>query len=262
MTIKLNAKDQPRRGTPVALDSASASDAKPVWCMVAKEGEFRGYAGGPFRFDDVVFTELVRNFRSHPSYKPGGKSDVVPWDFHHASEHQDGAVGVIGAPAQGWVRELDVRRGAEGAELWALTRWLEPARSYIREGSYKWASVTVVFDARDPVSGKNVGALLTSIALTNQPFLEGMQALAAERRPQAPGVTMRTIALNNLPRSVLADSAKMQRLRKLARDFNDPRFTGEDRAKLDRMIRSMIAYGQDADQRFARMSAAALKRAL
>lgn len=171
----------------LAVETDAADDA-PVWVQVAEEGEFRGYAGGAFAFNTAVFNELVANFRRHPSYKAGadgvGVADVVPWDFHHASEHAatDGTIPVQGAPAQGWVQELQVRMGADGmAELWALTRWLEPARSYIKAGQYKWASVTVVFNAVDPKSGVNVGSLLTSIALTNQPFIEGMAPLAADR---------------------------------------------------------------------------------
>lgn len=173
-----------------ALDEADAN--KPVWVQVAEEGEFNGYAGGAFKFDTAVFAELVSNFKKHPSYRAGadgtGTANVVAWDFNHASEQgaTSGSIPISGAPAQGWVRDLAVRMGADNkAELWALTQWLEPARSYIKEGRYQWASVTVVFNAIDPKSGVNVGSLLTSIALTNQPFIEGMTPLAAERRSRA-----------------------------------------------------------------------------
>lgn len=155
----------------------------PVWVQVASGGVYKGYAGGAFEFNASIFAQIVRNFRKHPSYRDGA-ADVIPWDFNHASAAfaGDGSIPLTGTPAQGWVRELDVRAGADGrAQLWAFTRWLEPARSYVKEGRYKWASVVVGFDVRDQISGANIGAVLESIALTNNPFIEGMQPLAASR---------------------------------------------------------------------------------
>lgn len=160
----------------------------PVWVHVATEGEYRGYGGGdtPFTFTRQTFETAKRNFEAHPSYD--GTRGVVAWDFHHASEMPatSGNIAALGAPAQGWISKLDVRAGADGkAQLWALTKWLEPARSYIKEGRYQWASVSMVLDAIDPVSGRRLGPTLTSVAITNQPFIEGMQPLAASRNAPA-----------------------------------------------------------------------------
>jgi hypothetical protein len=170
---------------------AEAEANQPVWVQVAAEGKYDGYKGGEvsFTFDERVFTQIVDNFHKHPSFKVGadgkGIGDVIAWDFHHASEQpaNDGVIPFAGAPAQGWVRDLETRFDDDGnAQLWALTIWLEPARSYILDKRYQWASVSVVFDAVDPKSGDNVGAVLTSIALTNAPFIEGMQPLAASKQ--------------------------------------------------------------------------------
>ena len=186
-----------RIGTTIALlafapDTAAASigDA-PVWQQVATAGTFKGYRGGEleFTFDKALFDRVVANFRRSPNYRVDangvGNNDVIAWDFHHASEMHatEGTIPISGTPAQGWIQELAVRQGQDGkVALWALTRWLEPARSYVKEGRYKWASVSVVFDAVDAISGQVVGPLLTSVALTNQPFIEGMQSLAADRQ--------------------------------------------------------------------------------
>jgi hypothetical protein len=180
--------------TQVQLDIPTDADpAKPVWVQIAAEGQFDGYRGGEvsFTFDERIFQQIVRNFRRHPSYQPGaegyGTGDVVAWDFHHASESEptEGSIPFTGAPAQGWIQDLEVRFDADGkAQLWALTRWLEPARTYIQTERYRWASVSVVFDAVDPKSGENIGAVLTSVALTNAPFIEGMTPLAATKRVQ------------------------------------------------------------------------------
>ncbi len=172
----------------VALAEASVPEAPAagalvpaVWVQVTAEGDFKGYPGGRFKFDRPTFDTIVANFHKHPSYN-AGSTDVVPWDFHHASEFSpsDGTIPVSGAPAQGWVRELEVRNGPDGeAQLWALTRWLEPARSYIKDGRYKWASVVVDFGARNAETNEKLGPTLVSVAITNNPFVEGMAPLVA-----------------------------------------------------------------------------------
>jgi phage I-like protein len=168
----------------IRLDQTTAANSAPTWVQVARAGNFKGYGGGGFTFDRATFERIVGNFHRHPAYARGA-SDVVPWDFHHASEANPSDVATVGAPAQGWVRELEVRQGQGGAELWALTRWLEPARSYIKAGRYRWASVVVDFGARDPESGDKLGPTLVSVAITNNPFIEGMSPLvAADKRGQ------------------------------------------------------------------------------
>lgn len=170
----------------------------PRWVQIAREGAWEGHPSGSFVFDEAVFDQIIANFRSNPSYQAGpdgvGCCDVIAFDFHHASEAPATAVAVQGSPAQAWAQELEKRTGADGKlELWALTRYLEPMRTYVREGRYKWTSVAVYLDAVDPVSGAPCGAYLSSIAFTNDPFIQGMEPLAAARgfaaaRPEPIGV--------------------------------------------------------------------------
>lgn len=184
----------------VKLEGASdlTDSDEPKWVQVALEGDYLGYAGGsrPFRFTRETFEQIQSNLRAHPAYKMGpdgfGEADVIPWDFNHASELHpaEGSLPFTGSPSHGWTRDFDVREGPDGkAQLWALTRFLEPARSYVRNGQMQWASVAVQFDAVDPVSGQNIGAIVTSIALTNTPFIEGMEKLVASKNAQ--GATLR-----------------------------------------------------------------------
>jgi phage I-like protein len=177
---------------PICLDATALETADPlVWIQVAKEGGWKGHAAGEFAFDRKVFEEIVANFRKHPRYLPGanpagGGADVVPFDFHHVSEADptSGAIPVVGAPAQAWARELEIR-GADGnLQLWALTRYLEPARTYVREGKYQSTSVGVWPDALDPVTGQSIGWYLSSIAFTNDPFIQGMTPITARRSGQ------------------------------------------------------------------------------
>jgi phage I-like protein len=175
---------------PVNLSGFSFDDDDlPKWNMVALSGEYRGYRGGsqPFTFTKKTFDSMVMNIRNHPNYKAGadgiGINPVIPWDFEHASSSaSSSSVAVAGMPAQGWTYDLKVKRKKDGRyELWALTEFLEPAKTYIKTGKYRWASVTMNFDHVDPISNANLGPTLLSIALTNSPVIQGMEQIAASQ---------------------------------------------------------------------------------
>ncbi len=186
----------PTYAPPIALDSSAVpDDDKPVWIQVARAGEFRGHAT-PFRFTQAVFDELIRNFRRHPSFRAGpdgvGCADVIAFDFHHASEKPAAELARFGAPAQAWAQDLAARVAATDLvknepelQLMALTRYLPLARQYVRDGSYKWTSVAVWPDTSDPVTNERLGWYLSSIAFTNDPFIQGMVPIAASAREGA-----------------------------------------------------------------------------
>lgn len=175
---------------PTLLDEVmpEGEPRKRIWNQLAKIGSFRGHAAGPFELTPVIFDEIVRNFRATQNQK-------IPIDFEHASE-QDPTQGSIphqGAPAQGWIVDLD-NRGTAG--LWGLVEWLEPARTYVREGKYKFFSPAIRFGTKDRVTGQPIGARMTSGALTNNPFLDGMMPLAASDRGEGPAADNMEINAN------------------------------------------------------------------
>ena len=167
-----------------AVPSASGP-MEPRWQQVALAGRYNGYARGerPFEFTRSTFEAAVANLRARPGYAADpvtgeGTVDLISWDFEHVSEG-DNVDPAQGLPAVGWSRDLRVVDGAGGAELWALTYFVEPALGYVREGRYKDASISMQFDYVDPVSGAMVGPYITSSALTNRPFIQGMLPIAA-----------------------------------------------------------------------------------
>jgi hypothetical protein len=167
-----------------------------VWNQVAIEGEYKGHPTGDFYLGREEMLAIVRNFQAHPSYEAdpalrrpvvnaedSGHGQVIPWDFHHASEEPGAVIGVNGAPAQSWVHELDMCLGDSGKlELWALVEFLEPAKSYVQQGKYRFASIAFWPNAKDAKTGDDIGPYVSSIAFTNDPFIQGMEPLAAERR--------------------------------------------------------------------------------
>ncbi len=160
-----------------AVELAAATigaDTAPVWIQLAKVGQFAGHPSGPFELTAQTFAEIVRNFRATENRR-------VPIDFEHASEADptSGSIPTLGAPAVGWILDLD-NRGEAG--LWALVEWGATAREYIRSGAYRYISPAMRFGSRDRESGRPIGTRLTSAGLTNQPFLDGMAPLAATDR--------------------------------------------------------------------------------
>lgn len=153
----------------VTLRSADP-DTKLVWIQLAEVGTFRGHPAGPFRLDAAVFSDIVRNFERDGL--------PVPIDYEHASEQDptSGNIPIAGAPATGWIHKIE-NRGDAG--LWGLVEWSGLARDQIKSGAYRFLSPAVRFGAKDRVTGEQIGAKLTSAALTNQPFLKGMKPLAA-----------------------------------------------------------------------------------
>jgi hypothetical protein len=147
-----------------------------VTIQIASCGSFKGHPAGPFELTPEVFAECCKNFDL-----------AVPADFEHVSEADptSGSIPTNGAPAIGWVRRL-YNRGLAG--LWASVEWLEPAKTLIKEGRYRFISPCVRFGCRDRITGKPVGARLSSIAVVNTPFLRDLAPLTA--RDHAPGLAV------------------------------------------------------------------------
>lgn len=141
-----------------------------TWNQIARLGEFRGHPQGQFAFTPEVFGEIVRNFRAT-------ENGEVPVDFEHTSETLPPGTALHGIPAPAWIVDLD-DRGKAG--LWGLFDWKDPAAvEHVRAGRIKYVSPAVNFSSVHKVTGQDIGARLTSVALTNHPFLDGMAPLVA-----------------------------------------------------------------------------------
>lgn len=159
---------------PVALTGAvtCADGAKPrTWNQVCKLGQFNGHPAGPFEISRDTYREILTNWLAL------GRQPI-PVDLDHRIELE-------GGPAVAWVVGLEVRAGDE---LWAEFEWVDPdVVTQVRAGQWGYLSPALRFRALDPVSGEESGARLTSVALTTQPFLRGMQPVAArDAAPPAP----------------------------------------------------------------------------
>lgn len=141
-----------------------------TWNQIARFGEFRGHPQGAFRFGPGEFSEIIANFRATTNQR-------VPVDYEHTSETLPQGTATDGVPAVAWIVDLD-DRGEAG--LWAAFEWVDSrAVEHVRAKRYLYVSPAVRFNARDKQSGQRIGARLTSVALTNHPFLDGLAPLTA-----------------------------------------------------------------------------------
>ena len=134
------------------------------WAHVAMLGEWRGHSAGSFAFTQEAFAQILKNF--------GSQSNPIPWDYEHDT-FSNSTTGP--KPASGWVRKLELRNN--GTELWAFVDWTPRAAQMIRDGEYRYCSPVVDFESTDRRSNEQVGAELLSVALTNNPFLDGQHPL-------------------------------------------------------------------------------------
>jgi phage I-like protein len=127
--------------------------------------------------------DIVRNFRE----RQNGEINV---DYDHASEMPEVAAGGP-VPSAGRIMKLDAPEGL-GAGDWGLGNktqnqapstqprsilwgWYEPterARQLLKSREYRYISPAIDWKAQNKLTGKPQGTTLTSVALTNRPFLE------------------------------------------------------------------------------------------
>ena len=181
---------------------------EPRFVCVAYEGAWQGYKSGAFMFTPQDLAQMVGNLRNLERYKPNGLSatreeceghkwGVILFDWRHLTEMDPRTVPIENQRAFGWVIDAEVRTPMVGgdlsglksssgkAELWAYSYFTEEATGLINDHKVKWLSITANPRSIDKRSGQNIGWVMSSIALTNQPFLEGLPALPFQMEDDA-----------------------------------------------------------------------------
>ena len=88
------------------------------------------------------------------------------------------------APAAGWIESLEV----ETSGLYATVIWTEAARAFIRADEYRYISPVFSFD---PKTGDVLE--LKGAALTNNPALDGLEAVRAKTHEEDPPMKKETL---------------------------------------------------------------------
>lgn len=139
--------------------------------QIAKTGRFRDPRYGEFEITRDMFDRWRRSLKLHPDGR-------VLIDVEHQSERGGSS------EAAGWIVELDTM-GPDGNtptpdQLWATVEWTSLGEQLVRDGRYRF--VSPAFGAYRDEQGRVHTDVLTSVALTNVPFLrEGMAPVALDR---------------------------------------------------------------------------------
>ena len=130
--------------------------------QVLRTGLFYHPIYGKFSITDETLSTMLRNFKE---IRPKPPTElVVDWE-HLSSEPSDKG------KAAGWVKDLVKEDGC----LFASVEWTDEAAAQIRTKAYRYISPEFDFNYRDKDTGKRVGPTLLAVALTNHPFIEGME---------------------------------------------------------------------------------------
>lgn len=145
------------------------------WNAVAVPGAFEGHPAGPFELNEKLFSTIIKNFKRDPL----GRINV---DLDHRSETlEGGALDAAFAPA--WITDLRIDAG----KLYGKFEWTDPKTvEMVRSGQLMYLSPSIAFNYTDPVTGESCGARLSSVALTNKPFLREIPVVNATARMSLP----------------------------------------------------------------------------
>lgn len=167
----------------VTLDASLAGEKSLVRVPLAITGKWvRG--ASEFSISLADLEEIVRNFNARDNRE-------INVDYDHASEMPEVAAGGP-VPSAGRIVGLDppealtpgpspaaATRGEQGMRgqssiLWGWYEPTERARQLIKNREYRYISPAIDWAARSKRTGKPQGTTLTTVALTNRPFLEEM----------------------------------------------------------------------------------------
>lgn len=174
-----------------------------TWQELAKVGTYAGYWGGGFILTDAMLDAMVVNF------KDPAISNQRPVTIGHEWGEPE---------AVGWILDLKV----EGDTLLGLIEFNDDMVNKVRSGAYKYFSIEAELEQRDPESGEIVAApvhpntgepllaVLTGLAVTNQPFIRGLKPITLSAK-QSTGKKDRTIYLHESAKvQLMSDKVKLE----------------------------------------------------
>jgi hypothetical protein len=172
--------------SPIASGLA-ADTSNPKWIQLCTAGSYV-YQDRPVNVGIETFDDMVRNFRAHPAFNALARDIVGKPDADRLAFGVALTSGVIALnfdhppkggprPGHGWF--LDVER--RGDQLWGLCWFDAEAHAGLISGAWKWTSIEWQGQWSDN-KGQPIGAYLSGVALTNDPFITGMVPIQMSAR--------------------------------------------------------------------------------
>jgi len=155
-----------------------------------KYGQFEHWSGTKFDVNQEFCETMIRNFRRVQA-ESKDKDHTCPIDYNHASL----SYGAEDAKAAGWVTDVYMKEDG----LYAKVNWTPKAAEYIRNGEYKYISPEFGIDQDDEYGEEVEGPSLFAAALTNRPFLKGMEPLSLSQKRKEKIMKDKLVKLFALP---------------------------------------------------------------
>ena len=162
------------------------SGVKTSIVQVFRTGTFRHPLYGKFTITDDTLRTMATNFKAS---RPKPPTEMVV-DYEHMSAVGPPSV----SPAAGWVKSLEAHEG----KLLATVEWTDKATGLIHSKEYRFISPEWNMNYKDKESGKDIGPCLLSMALTNRPFIEGMQPVILSDRLEEANAAVLVLSENML----------------------------------------------------------------
>lgn len=134
-----------------------------------KYGNFVHWSGEEFGMDVDIAKAMKDNF-DRMKAESKDPEHIVPIDYNHGSL----SYGVDEAIAGGWITELSVKEDG----LYATVQWTTRAADLIKNEEYRFISPEFAVDVTDEFGDSIEGPVLYAAALTNRPFLKGMEPVS------------------------------------------------------------------------------------
>ncbi|MBV7468962.1 phage protease [Aeromonas sp. sif0611] len=163
----------------------------PVGPFKARDGRPFDVPGGHWQLDKTIATTLINRAKAL------GQDILIDYDHQTLNVEKTGKE----APAAGWYNgdEIEWR---EGEGLFIKPRWTERAAALVAAKEYRFLSAVFPYDAQ----GRPLELRMT--AITNDPGVVGMQALAALSaqliQPGQPATLTKENSMNELLKKLLA----------------------------------------------------------
>ena len=133
------------------------------WVQILKIGEYKHPKYGTFKITADVLKALAESFRNNV------RKIKLAFNYDH------GMSIAHGTKAAGWINEVAVR----DSELWVTAEWTPKAQAALDDKEFLYTSAEFFSEYVDAETGKVTKWVLQGAALTNMPFIKGMNAIAA-----------------------------------------------------------------------------------
>lgn len=138
--------------------------------QVLRTGTFHHPTYGKFTITEDSLATMVKNFNE--VYPKPPTELVVDYD-HLSVDNKE----IWQGKAAGWFKNLT----QEGDALFAFVEWTEEAAEAIKQKLFRFVSPQFTLNYADSETGKKIGPTILSAALTNRPFLGGMQPVVLSK---------------------------------------------------------------------------------